>query len=45
MKFKLEKTLSLVAVGVLSVLHGAQAAPVYEIKNLDTETFNDCQYS
>lgn len=40
MKFKLEKTLSLVAVGVLSVLHGAQAAPVYEIKNLDTETFN-----
>lgn len=40
MKFKLEKTLSLVAVGVLSVLNGAQAAPVYEIKNLDTETFN-----
>ncbi|MCL1058166.1 DUF3466 family protein [Shewanella gelidimarina] len=40
MKFKLEKTLSLVAVGVLSVLQGAQAAPVYEIKNIDADTFN-----
>lgn len=40
MKFKLENTLSLVAVGVLSVLQGAHAAPVYEIKNLDTQTFN-----
>ncbi|MCL1048101.1 DUF3466 family protein [Shewanella abyssi] len=40
MKFKLEKTLSLVAVGVLSVLQGAQAASVYEIKNLDADTFN-----
>ncbi|GIU37669.1 DUF3466 family protein [Shewanella schlegeliana] len=35
MKFKLDKTLSLVAVGVLSVLQGVQAAPVYEIVNID----------
>ncbi|GIU48074.1 hypothetical protein TUM4438_28650 [Shewanella sairae] len=35
MKFKLDKTLSLVAVGVISVLQGVQAAPVYEIINID----------
>ncbi|AQS35800.1 Protein of unknown function (DUF3466) [Shewanella psychrophila] len=35
MKLKLDKALSLVAVGVISVLQGANAAPVYEIKNLD----------
>ena len=40
MKFKLDKTLSLVAVGVLSVLQGVQAAPVYEIINIDLDTYN-----
>ena len=35
MKFKLDKALSLVAVGVLSVLQGVHAAPVYEIINID----------
>ncbi|CAM3489046.1 DUF3466 family protein [Shewanella violacea] len=35
MKLKMDKALSLVAVGVISVLQGANAAPVYEIKNLD----------
>ncbi|WOT03771.1 DUF3466 family protein [Shewanella youngdeokensis] len=40
MKFKLDKTLSLVAVGVLSVLQGVQAAPVYEIQNLDLDTYD-----
>lgn len=35
MKLKLDKGLSLVAVGVMGVLQAAQAAPVYEIKNLD----------
>lgn len=35
MKLKMDKALSLVAVGVMSTLQGAQAAPVYEIKNLD----------
>lgn len=40
MKFKLDKTLTLVAVGVLSVLQGAQAAPVYEIINIDLDTYD-----
>ncbi|NRB22449.1 DUF3466 family protein [Shewanella sp.] len=35
MKLKLDKALSLVAVGVIGVLQGANAAPIYEIKNLD----------
>lgn len=35
MKLQLEKALSLVAVGVLGVLGSAQAAPVYEIKNIE----------
>ncbi|MGL5665807.1 MAG: DUF3466 family protein, partial [Shewanella sp.] len=35
MKSKLDKALSLVALGVLGVLHSAHAAPVYEIVNLD----------
>ncbi|MEI6858189.1 MAG: DUF3466 family protein [Shewanella sp.] len=35
MKFKLDKALSLVAVGVIGTLQGAHAASVYEIKNLD----------
>ncbi|MCK8045507.1 DUF3466 family protein [Shewanella sp. 1CM18E] len=40
MKFKLDKTLSLVAVGVISVLQGVQAAPVYEIINIDLDTYD-----
>ncbi|MCE9684724.1 DUF3466 family protein [Shewanella sp. AS16] len=35
MKLTFDKTLSLVAVGVMSVLHTAQAASVYEIVNLE----------
>ncbi|MCL1135183.1 DUF3466 family protein [Shewanella hafniensis] len=35
MKSKLDKALSLVALGVLGVLNSAHAAPVYEIVNLD----------
>ncbi|SQH76368.1 conserved exported protein of unknown function [Shewanella benthica] len=35
MKLKLDKALSLVALSVIGVLQGANAAPVYEIKNLD----------
>ena len=35
MKLKLDKALSLVAVGVIGVLQGANAASIYEIKNLD----------
>ncbi|MCH4296397.1 DUF3466 family protein [Shewanella sp. 3B26] len=35
MKLQLEKALSLVALGVLGALGSAQAAPVYEIKNLE----------
>ncbi|QFU23093.1 DUF3466 family protein [Shewanella eurypsychrophilus] len=35
MKLKLDKALSLVALGVIGALQGVQAAPVYEIKNLD----------
>ncbi len=34
MKLTLDKSLSLVALGVIGVLHSAQAAPVYEISNL-----------
>lgn len=40
MKFKLDKTLSLVAVGVISVLQGVHAAPVYEIINIDLDTYD-----
>lgn len=35
MKSKLDKALSLVALGVLGVLNSAHAAPVYEIVNID----------
>ncbi|MGL5048987.1 MAG: DUF3466 family protein [Shewanella sp.] len=35
MKSKLDKALSLVALGVIGVLNSAHAAPVYEIVNLD----------
>ncbi|MDG5900133.1 DUF3466 family protein [Shewanella xiamenensis] len=35
MKLKLDKALSLVALGVLGVLNSAHAAPVYEIVNID----------
>jgi len=40
MKFKLDKALSLVAVGVIGVLQGAYAAPVYEIKNIEDFDLN-----
>jgi len=40
MKFKLDKALSLVAVGVIGVLQGAHAAPVYEIKNIEDFDLN-----
>ena len=36
MKLKLDKALSLVALGVLGVLNSAHAAPVYEIVNIDS---------
>lgn len=35
MKLTLDKSLSLVALGVIGVLQSAQAAPVYQISNLD----------
>ena len=35
MKLSLDKSLSLVALGVIGVLQGVQAAPVYQISNLD----------
>ncbi|WP_028774781.1 DUF3466 family protein [Shewanella waksmanii] len=40
MKLKLDKTLSLVAIGVVSALQGVQAAPVYEIKNIEDFDLN-----
>ncbi|MGL4711062.1 MAG: DUF3466 family protein, partial [Shewanella sp.] len=35
MKSKLDKALSLVALGVIGVLNSAHAAPVYEIDNIE----------
>ncbi|UJF23202.1 DUF3466 family protein [Shewanella sp. OMA3-2] len=40
MKLKLDRALSLVAISVLSVIGSAQAAPVYEIVNLDEATYD-----
>lgn len=40
MKLTLDKALSLVAVGVISAISSAQAAPVYEIINLDLDTYD-----
>ncbi|MDP5145928.1 DUF3466 family protein [Shewanella sp. ULN5] len=40
MKLKLDKALSLVAIGVLSGIGSVQAAPVYEIVNLDEATYD-----
>ena len=40
MKLKLDKALSLVAIGVLGVIGSTQAAPVYEIVNLDEATYD-----
>ena len=40
MKLKLDRALSLVAIGVFSVIGSTQAAPVYEIVNLDEATYD-----
>ncbi|MCL1143588.1 DUF3466 family protein [Shewanella gaetbuli] len=40
MKLTLDKALSLVAMGVLGAIGSAQAAPVYEIVNLDEATYD-----
>ncbi|AZG73966.1 DUF3466 family protein [Shewanella livingstonensis] len=40
MKLKFDKALSLVAIGVLSVIGSAQAAPVYEIVNIENFDLN-----
>ncbi|WP_394205489.1 DUF3466 family protein [Shewanella waksmanii] len=40
MKLKLDKTLSLVAIGVVSALQTVHAAPVYEIKNIEDFDLN-----